>query len=87
MIENHRLLLSRDDIEMTTVERITEKLNEISSRASKRRDVPQLVNALTDAVATIVQLDTPPAQMSPRQRSRLANDTLDRIALILGARH
>jgi hypothetical protein len=71
---------------MTTIEKITEKLDEISPRAVNRRDVPQLVDALRNAVATIAQLGNPPTRMTPQQRSKLADDALERIAHILGLR-
>ena len=78
--------LSLEEYRMTTIEKITEKLDEISSRAVNRRDVPQLVDALRNAVATIAHLRNPPTRMSPQQRSKFADDSLERIAHILRLR-
>jgi len=72
---------------MTTIEKITEKLDEIASRATNRRDVSQLVDALRDAVATIERLGSPTRRATPRQRSKVVEDTLGRIAHTLGARN
>lgn len=69
---------------MTTIEKITEKLDEIASRAANRRDVPQLVDALRDAVATITRLGAPQSRRTPQKSSKMADDSLDRIAHILG---
>jgi hypothetical protein len=77
----------KNNTEMTTPEKITEKLDEIASRAGSRRDVAQLVDALRDAVATITQFGTPPARMTPQQRSKMADDALDRVARLLGLRN
>jgi hypothetical protein len=71
---------------MTTIEKIVEKLDEIASRASNRRDVPQLVDALRDAVTTVERLGSPTNRTTPKQRSKMAEDTLGRIAQTLGAR-
>jgi hypothetical protein len=68
---------------MTAIQKITEKLDEISRRASNRRDVPQLTRALTDAVATIARLGNPKVRMTPQQRSKLADVTLESIADLL----
>jgi hypothetical protein len=67
---------------MTTIEKITAKLDEIASRAGNRRDVPQLVDAMRDATKTIACLGSP---MTPKQRSKLAEYILDRIARTLNA--
>jgi len=72
---------------MTTIGKITEKLDEIGSRSNMRRDVPHLIEALTDAVATIGHLCDPKTRMTPQQRSKLADDALDRVADILGERN
>jgi len=72
---------------MSTVEKISEKLDEIAARSRKRRDVGQLVDSLREAVATITHLDPPPARMTPRERSKFANDSLERIAHLLGLRN
>jgi hypothetical protein len=71
---------------MTTIEKIVEKLDEIASRASNRRDVPQLVDALRDAVTTIERLGSPTNRTTPKQRPKMAEDTLSRIAQTLGTR-
>ncbi|HLI81973.1 MAG TPA: hypothetical protein VKV03_18420 [Candidatus Binataceae bacterium] len=71
---------------MTTIEKITEKLDEIASRAGNRRDVPQLVDALRDAIATIEHLGTSLTRMTPQKRSKMAEDALDRIAQLFGLR-
>ena len=76
----------RIDVENDAIEKIVEKLDEVASRASTRRDVPQLVDALRDAVATLTHLGTPSTRMTPQQRSKLADDALDRIAHTLGLR-
>jgi hypothetical protein len=53
---------------VTTIEKITEKLDEIASRASnRRRDVGQLVDALRVAVSTIAKLGAPPTEMTPEE--------------------
>src|SRR2546427_10809019 len=70
---------------MTTIEKITEKLDEISSRASKRRDVGQLIAALRDAVSTITMLGSPPTRITPKQRLKVCDDAIERIARELGA--
>ena len=72
---------------MTTIEKITEKLDEIGSRSNMRRDVPHLIEALTDGVATIGHLSDPKTRMTPQQRYKLADDALDRVADILGERN
>jgi len=70
---------------MTTIERITEKLDEIASRASRRRDVGQLVVALRDAVSTIAMLGAPPTRMTKKERLKVCDDAIERIAQELGA--
>ncbi|MGB6562287.1 MAG: hypothetical protein WBE69_06750 [Candidatus Binataceae bacterium] len=70
---------------MTTIEKIAAKLDEIASRASTRRDVGQLVDALRDAVSTIVMIGAPPTEMTPEERLRLCYDAMERIAQELGA--
>jgi hypothetical protein len=70
---------------MTTIEKITEKLDEMSSRASRRRDVGQLVDALRAAVSTIAMLGTPPTEMTPEERLKVCDDAFERIAQELGA--
>ena len=69
---------------MTTIEKITEKLDEIASRASTRRDVGQLVDALRSAVSTIVMLGAPPTQITPEERLRVCYDAMEWIAQELG---
>jgi hypothetical protein len=70
---------------MATIEKITEKLDEIASRASKRRDVGQLVRALRVAVSTITMLAAPETRMTPEARLKVSDDTIERIARELGA--
>ena len=73
-------------IAMTTIEKITEKLDEIASRASnRRRDVGQLVDALRVAVSTIAMLGAPPTRMTPNERLKVCDDAIERIARELGA--
>jgi hypothetical protein len=70
---------------MTTLEKVTEKLDEIASRASRRRrDVGQLVDALRAAVSTIVMLGAPPTEMTPEERLKVCDDAIERIAEELG---
>ena len=70
---------------MTTIEKITEKLDEIASRASTRRDVGQLVDALRGAVSTIAKLGALPTEMTPKERLKVCDDDIERIAQELGA--
>jgi hypothetical protein len=71
---------------MTTLEKVTVKLDEIASRASnRRRDVGQLVDALRVAVSTIAMLGAPPTRMTPKQRLKACDDAIERIAQELGA--
>ena len=71
---------------MTTLEKVTVKLDEIASRASnRRRDVGQLVDALRVAVSTIAMLGAPPTRMTPKQRLKVCDDAIERIAQELGA--
>jgi hypothetical protein len=70
---------------VTTIEKITEKLDEIASRASTRRDVGQLVDALRGAVSTIAMLGAPPTEIAPEERLRVCDDAFERIAQELGA--
>jgi hypothetical protein len=71
--------------DLTTIKRITAKLDEIASRSSTRRDVGQLVAALRGAVSTIAMLGAPPTRMMPKDRLRkYADDALERIAQELG---
>ena len=71
---------------MTTLEKVTEKLDEIASRASRRRrDVGQLVDALRGAVSTIAKLGAPPIEMTPEERQKVCDDAIERIAEELGA--
>jgi hypothetical protein len=69
----------------STIEKITEKLDEIASRAFKRRDVGQLVDALRRAVSTIAELGAPATRMTSRERLRVCDDAIERIAQELGA--
>jgi hypothetical protein len=69
---------------MTTTEKITRKLDEIASRASRRRDVRQLVDALRAAVSTITMLGGTPTQMTPEERLQICTDAIERIAQELG---
>jgi hypothetical protein len=71
---------------LTTIEKITEKLNEIASRASTRRDVGQLVDALRGALSTIAKLAALPTEMTPQERLRICDDAIERIARELGSR-
>jgi hypothetical protein len=71
--------------DLTTIEKIIAKLDEIASRASTRRDVGQLVDALRGAVSTIAKLGALPAEMSREERLRLCYDAMERIAQELGA--
>ena len=70
---------------MTALEKVTVKLDEIASRASARRDVPQLVEALRVAVSTIAMLGDPPTRMTPKERLKVCDDAVERIAQELGA--
>ena len=71
---------------MATIEKITKKLDEIASRASNRRvTVGQLVDALRVAVSTIAMLGAPPTRMTPKQRLKVCDDAIERIARELGA--
>jgi type VI protein secretion system component VasF len=70
---------------LTTIEKIAAKLDEIASRASTRRDVGQLVDALRDAVSTIAKLGALPTEMTPEERLRVCYDAMERIAQELGA--
>jgi hypothetical protein len=70
--------------QMITLEKITEKLDEIASRVSNRRDVPQLIDVLRDAVATIARLGSATSRTTPQQRSKVAEGTLGQIAHTLG---
>jgi hypothetical protein len=71
---------------MTNIEKITEKLDEIASRAgTRRRDVGQMVDALRVAVSTIVILGAPPTRMTPKERLKVCDDAIERIAQELGA--
>jgi hypothetical protein len=71
---------------MTTIEKITAKLDEIASRASKRRDVGQLVVALRSAVSAITMLGAEPTGMPPEERRlKICADAIERIAQDLGA--
>jgi len=70
---------------LTTIEKIAAKLDEIASRASSRRDVGQLVDALRGAVSTIAKLGALPTEMTPEERLRVCDDAMERIALELGA--
>ena len=71
---------------MTALEKVTLKLDEIASRASnRRRDVGQLVDALRVAVSTIAMLGAPPTRMTPKQRLKVCDDAIERIAQELGA--
>jgi hypothetical protein len=71
---------------MTALEKVTVKLDEIASRASNRRpDVGQLVDALRVAVSTIAMLGAPPTRMTPKQRLKVCDDAIERIAQELGA--
>ena len=69
---------------MTTLEKVTEKLDEIASRASTRRDVGQLVDALRSAVSTIAMLGAPPTRMTAKERLKVCDDAIERIARELG---
>jgi hypothetical protein len=71
--------------DLTTIEKIAAKLDEIASRASTRRDVGQLVDALRGAVSTIAKLGALPTEMTPEERLRLCYDAMERIAQELGA--
>jgi hypothetical protein len=70
---------------MSAIERIAVKLDEMASRSSKRRDVGQLVAALTDAVSTIALLGASPTEITPEERLRICDDALERITQELGA--
>jgi hypothetical protein len=71
---------------MSTTGKTSEKVDEIASRARNRRDVPQLVDALRDALAAIERLGSPTNRTTPKQRSKMVEETLGRIARTLGAR-
>ena len=74
------VLFSKNITAMTTLEKITEKLDEIASRASRRRrDVGQLVDALRGAVSTIAKLGAPPTQMTPEERLKKYATTLSNV--------
>jgi hypothetical protein len=70
---------------LTTIEKIAAKLDEIASRASTRRDVGQLVDALRGAVSTIAKLGALPTEMTPEERLTVCYDAMERIAQELGA--
>jgi hypothetical protein len=70
---------------MSTIDKITAKLDEIASRASTRRDVGQLVYALRGAVSTIAMLGASPTRMTSKERLKVCEDAIERIALELGA--
>jgi hypothetical protein len=70
---------------LTTIEKIAAKLDEIASRASTRRDVGQLVDALRYAVSTIATLGAPPTEITPEERLKACDDAFERIAQELGA--
>jgi hypothetical protein len=66
---------------MTTIEKITEKLDEIASRAgTRRRDVGQLVAALRVAVSTITRLGAPAPRMTTRERLKMCDDAIEQVA-------
>lgn len=65
---------------MTTIERITEKLDEIASRSAKRRDIAQMVDALRVAVSTIARLGTPDSRMTTRERLKMCDDAIEQVA-------
>jgi hypothetical protein len=70
---------------LTTIEKIAAKLDEIASRASTRRDVGQLVDALRGAVSAIAKLGALPTEMTPKERLKVCDDGIERIAQELGA--
>jgi hypothetical protein len=70
---------------LTTIEKIAAKLDEIASRASSRRDVGQLVDALRGAVSTIAMLRALPTETTPEERLRVCDNAFERIAQELGA--
>jgi hypothetical protein len=70
---------------MTAIEKIVAKLDEIASRSSTRRDIGQLIAALRDTVSTIAMLGAPPTRMTQKERLRICDDAIERIAQELGA--
>jgi hypothetical protein len=69
---------------LSTIEKISEKLDEIASRAFTRRDVGQLVDALRGAISTIAKLGALPTDMTPQERLKVCDDAIERIARELG---
>jgi hypothetical protein len=70
---------------LTTIEKITAKLDEIASRASTRRDVGQLVDSLRGRGIDDRQARRSATEMTPEERLRVCYDAMERIAQELGA--
>ena len=71
---------------MTALEKVTVKLDEIASRASnRRRDVGQLIDALGLRYRRLPCSGLRGLGVTPKQRLKVCDDAIERIAQELGA--